>query len=128
MIPKHEQLIEQLVTKTKQGSINWESTDAQDQYVLRLKQGAILFDKFQASSLDFGVIAMGSEPTYSYRFTIVNNEGEEIDHVTIRRSDNQYIDIAQIFYGIYRKVNRIDEQLDEIISELGADESKESPS
>lgn len=118
MIPKHEQLVEQLMTKTKEGSINWEGTDAQDQYVLKLKRGAILFDKFQASSFDFGSIAAGGEPTYSYRFTILNNDGEEIDHVTIRRADNQYIHIAQMFYGIYRKVNRIDEQLNEIISEL----------
>src|ERR1043165_6493646 len=122
MIPKHEKLIDQLVTKTKQGSVNWESTDAQDQYVLSLKQGAILFDKFQASAFDLGSIAISGEPKYSYRFTIVNNEGEEIDHITIRRSDNQYIAIAQIFYAIYRKVNRIDEKLDEIISELGVDE------
>lgn len=119
MIPKHEQLIDQLVTKTRKGSINWESTDAQDQYVLRLKLGAILFDKFQESALDFGSIALGTEPTYTYRFTVLNNEGEAIDRITIRPRTDRYSDIAQFFDDIYRKVNRIDEQLDEIISELG---------
>jgi len=42
MTSKHEKLIDDLITKTESGDVQWGPTDAEDQFVLKLKSGAIL--------------------------------------------------------------------------------------
>lgn len=112
MIPKHQKLIQDLIEKTGTGSLKWEETDAEDQYALKLKNGAIIFDRLEERDPFSGA------KIYSYVFTIVNNEGKEIDSIVLVRHDALYFDTQVLYSKIHRLVNRVDEQIDEILSEL----------
>ncbi len=77
MYPKHETLLRDLAEKTEANTINWEASEVTDQFVLKLKTGAIMFDK--SSSLgDWGAI----ETTYSFK--ILNKLGNAIDEFISR--------------------------------------------
>jgi len=106
MNPKHEKLIDDLLRKTAAGEVEWEETDAPNQFALKLKRGAILIEK------SFGLLTIGN-----FTITLLNNEGNQIDRFgTI---GEQYRGVVQELYEIIdRRVSRVDEQIDEIIGEL----------
>lgn len=106
MIPKHEKLVDDLLIKTESGDVEWEPTDAENQFVLKLKKGAILLEK----SRDLFGLA-------HFVITILNHEGIEVDRVEVRGGDH-FPMVSNLFRIIERRVNRIDEQIDEIIEEL----------
>jgi hypothetical protein len=112
MYPKHEKLFTDLSEKTLANSINWEASEVTLQYVLKLKNGAIMFDK-TAKRGDWGQI------DYDYSLKVLNKVGDAIDEFTIE-GHPWYSMASQMFETIRRRVNRVDEQLDEIISEIDA--------
>lgn len=119
MYPKHEKLLADLSEKTLANSINWEASEVSEQYVLKLKTGAIMFDRI-ATQRDW------NEFEYGYSLKILNKVGKAIDEFTVE-GDPWYGIASTMFETIRRRVERIDEQLDEIISELEIDNSTEHP-
>jgi len=106
MNPKHEKLIDDLLRKTAAGEVDWEETDAANQYALKLKRGTILLEP--ASEL----FSIGN-----FWITLLNNEGKQIDK--FGTAGEQYRVVVQELYEIIdRRVSRVDEQIDEIIGEL----------
>lgn len=115
MYPKHEKLLADLAQKTAANSINWEASEASDQFVLKLKNGAVMLDK----SISLG--DWNQEETY-YSLKILNKVGDAIDEFTVE--GREWYELASGMYEtIRRRINRIDEQLDEIISEIDASEA-----
>jgi len=103
MSSKQEKLVEDLRSKTESGDAQWEPTEAENQFALKLKKGIILLEKIR----DF----FGRE---EFVIAILNHEGEEIDRIEFGGDPT----VANLFRRIYRSSNRIDEQVDEIIGEL----------
>lgn len=117
MYPKHEKLLSDLAEKTAANSINWESSEVSDQFILKLKNGAILFDK-QAT------VASGWDQDVEiyYSIKILNNVGGAIDEFDVERGN--WHDVARTMYEtIRRRIHRIDEQLDEIIREIDSSDA-----
>jgi hypothetical protein len=110
LYPKHERLLRDLAKKTDANSINWEGSEVTDQFVLKLRTGAIMFDK-SSRAADWNQVE-----TY-YSFKILNKVGNAIDEFNIDRGE-AFVVASRMFDTIRRRVNRIDEQLDEIIGEL----------
>ena len=110
MVPKQVELIKDLIDKTHKGSIAWTTTEADDQFALRLKRGVILFDK--------EVDSFAVESLYNYVITIVNNEGKQVDRIRQTLRDPWYEALQALHEDIHRRVFKIDEQLDEIIKDL----------
>ena len=106
MIPKHEKLIDDLLRRTAADDVQWEQTDAENQFALKLKRGTILLEK---ASDFFG----GG----NFTITILNNEGKQIDRIETVGEQYRYV-VGDLFEIIHRRVNRIDQQIDEIIGEL----------
>jgi hypothetical protein len=115
MYPKHEKLLADLAEKTAANSINWEASEATDQFVLKLKNGAIMFDK-STELRDWNQVE-----DY-YTFKILNKVGDAIDE--FGAVGKEWYDLASTMYEtIRRRINRVDEQLDEIISEIDASDA-----
>ena len=110
LYPKHEQLLRDLAEKTEANSVSWEGSEVADQFVLKLKTGAIMFEKSTR------VADWNQMETY-YSFKILNKVGNAIDEFNIDRGE-AYVVASRMFETIRRRINRIDEQLDEIIGEL----------
>ncbi len=106
MIEKYVRLVDELRRKTKERAVSWETTDAEGQYALKLKKGAIL--------LDYTKRMLGTE----YTITIVNKEGTPVDRIEVGLENSYYAHVDDLYEIIDRQVNRIDEQVDEIISEI----------
>ncbi len=106
MTSKHEKLIADLIRKTESKDVQWEPTDAEHQFVLKLKRGAILLEKTP--------ILFGGD---NFLITILNNEGIPIDRIDLLGQPYRS-DVAKLFEMIDRRISRIDEQIDEIIGEL----------
>ena len=106
MTSKHEKLIDDLITKTESGDVRWGPTDAEDQFVLKLKSGAILLEKTQILFVNENFV-----------ITILNNEGVAIDRISLL-AEPYRSKVAELFNLIDRRISRIDEQIDEIIGEL----------
>lgn len=115
MYPKHERLLTDLAQKTDANRINWEASEVKDQFVLKLKNGAVMFDKYEKLT-DWG------DSRTSYDFKILNKVGDAIDEFEV--AGGEWYEVAStMFETIRRRINRIDEQLDEIISEIDASEA-----
>jgi hypothetical protein len=113
MHPKHEKLLADLALKTNANSINWEASEVTDQFVLKLKNGAVMFDRATRPTSTWGDVE-----TY-YSLKVLNKVGDPIDEFNVEGRD-MYELASTMFERIRRRVNRIDEQLDEIISEIDA--------
>lgn len=105
MIPKHEKLIDDLFKKTESGDVRWEPTDAENQFALKLSRGAILLDRTTSFLGD------------NFAITILNHQGKQIDRIDLAGEPSRFT-VGRLFDMIDRRVNRIDEQIDEIIGEL----------
>ena len=110
LYPKHERLLRDLAQKTEDNLINWEGSEVADQFVLKLKTGAIMLDKTST-------LADWNQVETHYSFKILNKVGATIDEFEIDRGE-PYVVASRMFETIRRRVHRVDEQLDEIIGEL----------
>jgi hypothetical protein len=111
MNPKHQKLLADLADKTRRNVVDWESTEAENQFLLNLKSGAILFEK----NVTFDIRKMANMVSFTVR---ILRKAEEIDSFTLYPEDELYDLADDLFETIRRKVFKVDEQLADIIAEI----------
>ena len=107
-----------LIEKTDSRVISWMFVEPAD-YVLELENGAVIVNSVDADGLR------------PYRLTVLNREREIIETFQIGRSyddDEAQLDVllTDLYEIIRRRVDRVDETIDEILTELKI-EATEAP-
>jgi hypothetical protein len=80
--PTYKSMIVRLDVLTKAGSAFWKSTSVSDQYSLKLKTGALLFDKYSAED--------AGELGYYYGFKLLDKVGNVVDHFDIYENEPEF--------------------------------------
>ena len=111
---KYDELILKLTLATMKGVVAWEVTGSRNGFQVKIGRNSVTIvccDSYKVASL------VGGEDwdIQSGTLTIINSKGESIDCYRKRKDEDGFEQLRQLFVTIRRKVNKVDETLDEIL-------------
>lgn len=112
-----DELILKLTSATMSGKITWEITSAKNGFQLKLgknKISIVCCDSYKLANL----IGGKDDEIQSGELSILNSNGESIEIYSRNKNDAGFENLKELFVSIRRKVNKVDEVIDEILKEL----------
>jgi hypothetical protein len=117
MMKKYDELILKLTLATMSGRITWEVTGARNGFQVKIGKNSVSIvccDSMKLASLVGGE----NRDVQSGTLSIINSKGECIDCYSRRNEEPGFEQLRQLFVTIRRRVNKVDETLEEILKEL----------
>lgn len=113
----YDELILKLTMATMSGKISWEVNSSKNGFQVKIGKNSVTIvccDSYKVASL------VGGEDgdIQSGKLTIINLKGESIDCFSRRKEDPGFEQLRQLFVTIRRRVNKVDETLEEILKGL----------
>jgi hypothetical protein len=106
-------IIESLVKGTTSSKLNWQDTERDNEFVLKLEKGAITVDSWDNWSEE------DNDVQSLVDIGFLNNLGESVERFTYSSSDySDYKKIMELHKLAKRNHLKIDETLDEILLEI----------
>lgn len=119
MHPKNQQLIERLIEKSSDSSLNWEKVDGSDQFRLDLPNGIIILSKESVG------VSTEFSPCTRYTLTILDIAGNTVDRIGFTRtntmSPSTRVDfnlLSKLYEAASRGVRGVDRTIDSLLSDL----------
>lgn len=110
MESKYKEIVNILIEKTKSGNISWNETSSSDRFIVNISMNAVIVGYIDNPFED---------DAKCYTIDILNIMGNTIEKTIIRPTDKEGYTLMEQLYNIVRRnVMKIDETLDEIISDL----------
>lgn len=110
MESKYKEIVNILIEKTKSGNISWNETSSSDRFIVNISMNAVVVGYIDNPFED---------DSQCYTIDILNIMGNTIEKTIIRPTDKEgYTLMEQLYNIVKRNVMKIDETLDEIISDL----------
>lgn len=117
IMEKYNEIILKLTLKTMKGVVAWEKTGKKDGFQVKIGNNLVTIsccDSLKIASLVGGK----DEDIQMGKLSIVNSKGEPIANYERKKGELGFEQMKQLFVTIRRKINRVDEILDEILKEL----------
>lgn len=115
MDPKYTAMLERLHSKTVGKAARWYMTSGDNQFGLALNAGILLIEKIPVRP---GSYVLGGSGAPSYRIVVFNLKGTMVDQELVSEGQDGYKLLASLFREVTRYVNRVDETLDSLLTEL----------
>lgn len=117
---KYETLIKKLFEATGEGKVEWEKTSSRAEYQTKIGSSAVNIGFFDPDDLSnsYYYSPSGATPELFYYLTIFNSEGKAVDSESIKESDSDFEMIKDLYHEVRRKYYKVDETLDDILSNL----------
>ena len=113
MIQKYKQLVEKLQQATDKRAISWEKTSRANEYQTMIGNNSISVQYYEKA--DF-VIDLENKTHVSL---LLWKDGTNIDEVRADMGETDYITLQKLYDSARRSCMRVDETLDDILSQLG---------
>ena len=110
MESKYNEIVNILIEKTKSGNISWNETSSSNSFIVNVGKNAVIV----------GYIDNPFDDEYQfYTIDVLNILGSTIEKTKIGPKDKEGYSLMEQLYNIVnRNVMKVDETLDEIISDL----------
>ncbi|HZX19128.1 MAG TPA: hypothetical protein VFF22_19945 [Pseudomonas sp.] len=113
MDEKIRNLIGTLTDKTSTSKIKWERTSRDNEFICKTGSGAITVDSYMAGH------EFSDEEEHVVDICILNDQGIQIERIYYdENSPSEFRLLLSLHQSIYRKYHKIDEVIDNIISEI----------
>ena len=114
---EYDELTLKLTLATVKGVIAWEKTNSKNGFQVKIGKNSVTIvccDSMKLASLVGGE----NRDVQSGTLSIINSKGECIDCYSRRNEEPGFEQLRQLFVTIRRRVNKVDETLEEILKEL----------
>lgn len=113
MDEKTKNLIDKLLEKTNSSKISWEKTSRGNEFIFKTKSGSVTVDSYMAGE------EFGNHEEHIVDICILNLQGEQIERTYYEESSHlEFKLLLSLHQSIYRKYHKIDEIIDDIISQI----------
>lgn len=110
MESKYKEIVNILIEKTKSGKVSWEETSMSNRFIVNIGMNAIVVGYIDKPF---------DNECQSYTIDILNLLGCTVEKTTIGHNDKEgYTLMEQLYNIVKRNVMKVDETLDDIISDL----------
>ena len=116
---KYETLIRKLIEATEKGTVDWEKTSSNNEFLTRLGRNAVSISFYDPEDfVGFLTINNGSDKKKYYCLSLINSEGKTIDCEIKYQSESGYERLKDLYSEARRKFFKVDEALDDILKNL----------
>ena len=98
-----QQILGQLITKTKARKAKWATTAASEQFVLRMSSGSVLLDRYEGGAL---------------RLILMNKDGAHVVSLQAKKNDPDYRELGLLWSEVVESFYRIEETVSNMLKEL----------